>query len=448
MTPSSLGKRAANYFIDIAFSVMFSGILLFVTSRLAYIVVDPKWFADRHEVGLLLSLAIFCVYLFVYYFVSESRWGKTPAKFLTNTKVVSDRSSPVRPTQIVGRTLARLIPLDEFSIFFGGNQKTWHDSLSHTLVVEDSTNANTSKSKVIKYSLFVILGLIVIGMIWAQFDKVKNGPLTNLYEITSLPSGYTLDSVVTKEFSDQPYVEVRYKGQPVTLSAGSVATYYIDVNQFNKGTTKFSPPSNCGFTHPIDPLLGEKVYGKIQCHLEQEVAGYKLYAPDNSEESKLGNGNGVNTYYVDHEDVIITISGPLDLDAVTNIVNSIQKTGLQALKQKIGTSSSSGQNQDQANSCQSNPVPGSIEFDIPPGPKTDSQAGEIARSVGASYPRLRDGSIVKVNGIGYPSGKYTLTVTQGTETTAIAKIKSLTYVTYVDQVKSYCAPTQPKLKVE
>lgn len=337
MASASLGKRAANYFIDIAFSILFSGIMLFVTSRLTYVVVDPGWFTNRHETALLLSLLVFCLYLFVYYFASESRWRKTPAKFLTNTKVISDNETPVRPTQIMGRTLARLIPLDEFSIFFGGNQKTWHDSLSHTQVVEDSTGVNTRKSKIIKYSLFVLLGLLVVGMIWAQFDKMKNGPLANLYEITSLPAGYNLSSVDTKEFNDQPYVEIRYRGQPQTLPEGTTATYHIDVNQFNKGTTKFSPPSNCGFTHPIDPLLGEKVYGKVQCHLEKEIAGHKIYVPDNSDESKLGNGYGVKTYYIDHEDVIITISGPLDLDSVTNIVNSIQKVSLQTLKQKIGT---------------------------------------------------------------------------------------------------------------
>jgi hypothetical protein len=123
------------------------------------------------------------------------------------------------------------------------------------------------KSKVLRYGLSTAIFLIVAGLIWSQFAKTKNSPIDSTYEITSLPSGYTLSSADIKEFNHKSYAVIRYKGQPQMLPGGLTGVYYIDLSQFKIGDTVFNPPSNCGFTHPIDPTLGEKAYGKRGCWL-------------------------------------------------------------------------------------------------------------------------------------------------------------------------------------
>jgi len=76
---------------------------------------------------------------FIYYFIFELLFAKTPAKWLTASKVVSSKSTKdvtVKPSlgQIFIRSLSRLIIIDPFFIPFLGT--TLHDYLSGTMVVE------------------------------------------------------------------------------------------------------------------------------------------------------------------------------------------------------------------------------------------------------------------------------------------------------------------------
>ena len=76
---------------------------------------------------------------FIYYFIFELLFAKTPAKWLTASKVVSSKSTKdvtVKASlgQIFIRSLSRLIIIDPFFIPFLGT--TLHDYLSGTMVVE------------------------------------------------------------------------------------------------------------------------------------------------------------------------------------------------------------------------------------------------------------------------------------------------------------------------
>jgi uncharacterized RDD family membrane protein YckC len=76
---------------------------------------------------------------FIYYFILELLFAKTPAKWLTASRVVSAKSEPgkfIKPSlgQICIRSLSRLIIIDPFFIPFLGT--TLHDYLSGTMVVE------------------------------------------------------------------------------------------------------------------------------------------------------------------------------------------------------------------------------------------------------------------------------------------------------------------------
>jgi len=78
-----------------------------------------------------LSMAI----MVVYYVISESLWQKTPAKFITRTKVVSIKGGKPEFSQIVGRTFARFIPFEPLSVLASPLGRGWHDTLSGTMVV-------------------------------------------------------------------------------------------------------------------------------------------------------------------------------------------------------------------------------------------------------------------------------------------------------------------------
>ena len=68
-----------------------------------------------------------------YYLGFEAAFGRTPAKFLTGTKVVDVNGGRARFTQILGRTFSRFVPFEPFS--FLGSGHGWHDRWSDTRVV-------------------------------------------------------------------------------------------------------------------------------------------------------------------------------------------------------------------------------------------------------------------------------------------------------------------------
>jgi uncharacterized RDD family membrane protein YckC len=70
-----------------------------------------------------------------YYVFFEAVSGRTAGKLLTGCKVVAADGSPPRVGQIIGRSLARMIPFEPFSVLFSADGIGWHDSLSGTRVV-------------------------------------------------------------------------------------------------------------------------------------------------------------------------------------------------------------------------------------------------------------------------------------------------------------------------
>lgn len=72
----------------------------------------------------------------LYYVPFETGFGRTPAKLITGTKVVSEDGGPPGLGRVLGRTLVRMVPFEVFS-FLGGDGRPvgWHDSWSGTRVV-------------------------------------------------------------------------------------------------------------------------------------------------------------------------------------------------------------------------------------------------------------------------------------------------------------------------
>jgi uncharacterized RDD family membrane protein YckC len=102
------GTRLANSLLDTVFQVV-----------TALLVTGPDWYS---------------IVFFFYYLGFEALFGKTPAKWITGTRVVTTRGRRPRFAQILGRTFTRLVPFEAFS-FLGRKASGWHDTWSGTRVV-------------------------------------------------------------------------------------------------------------------------------------------------------------------------------------------------------------------------------------------------------------------------------------------------------------------------
>ena len=118
-----MGARLLNFLIDTFLS-------RFVATMVAIVVLRAAGPGDATAV---LSVVIVLGGMVGYYVVFEGIFGWTVGKLVTGTRVIrADGNKPNVP-QIIGRTFARFIPFEPFSVLFG---RGWHDSLSGTRVVK------------------------------------------------------------------------------------------------------------------------------------------------------------------------------------------------------------------------------------------------------------------------------------------------------------------------
>lgn len=97
--------------------------------------------------------------------------------------------------------------------------------------------------------------------------------------------------------------------------------------------------------------------------------------------------------------------------------------------------------------CVSKPVSGQVIFDVAqPAPFTDSRVNEIEKSINAIHLTWRDGSIIKIDGKDYSSGKYVASVDKGSEESAVKILKNNPHVIFASNM-SVC-PAQTQVKVE
>jgi uncharacterized RDD family membrane protein YckC len=70
-----------------------------------------------------------------YYSLFEANTGRSIGKYITKTKVVTEKGDKPKFKAILIRSLCRSIPFDALS-FLGSDASGWHDSISKTKVVE------------------------------------------------------------------------------------------------------------------------------------------------------------------------------------------------------------------------------------------------------------------------------------------------------------------------
>lgn len=131
---ASRGRRLANYLIDALVCNIVMAVLM-----VGYAAIGGEAAAAAlKERDLLQSLVLSLLMLFAYYVPLEGMFGATVGKLVTGTRVVDEQGRPPSWGQVLGRTAARLLPFEGFSLLFSPNDRisAWHDRLPKTLVVQ------------------------------------------------------------------------------------------------------------------------------------------------------------------------------------------------------------------------------------------------------------------------------------------------------------------------
>ena len=135
--PAGRWRRFFNWAIDyVGFSLLAILVVMPYTIWLA-VKGGEAALAKLEEPNLLRDYAIgFCAML-LYYIPMEGFFGFTIGKLVTGTWVVTELGGKPTWGQIVGRTIARFIPFEPFSLLFSNDKERrgWHDSLPKTYVV-------------------------------------------------------------------------------------------------------------------------------------------------------------------------------------------------------------------------------------------------------------------------------------------------------------------------
>ncbi|CAI8728285.1 RDD family protein [Chryseobacterium sp. IT-36CA2] len=129
---ASSGIRLANNFLDLIVLYIIN-YLLSTVSNLLYEVTSIEFFYFYSNGNMLWQLLIGNFNYCLYYFLMENYLdGRTVAKYITGTKVISTDGTKPTTQQIIYRSLSRIVPFDGLS-FLGVNG--WHDSWSDTRVI-------------------------------------------------------------------------------------------------------------------------------------------------------------------------------------------------------------------------------------------------------------------------------------------------------------------------
>ena len=132
---ASQNKRFANHVLDTIFLFVFAFIFT-IGVGIVVAIVAPDMLSIFDEDSFLLNyLLTFCAGT-IYYTGFEYLTGRTVAKYITRTKVVTDKGGKPDFQSILVRSMCRFIPFEAFS-FLGDGAAGWHDTISKTTVIEE-----------------------------------------------------------------------------------------------------------------------------------------------------------------------------------------------------------------------------------------------------------------------------------------------------------------------
>lgn len=183
---ASMGQRFFHYITDTVIFFILIYFNFFSTARIFFF--DDYNEVMNNETTMTLVMMIVPIILFFgYYFFFELFLGATPAKFLTETRVISrNREGKLKPLNILIRSVSRKIPFNPLSFLsseegYKKGSRTlqendmyrvigWHDQLSNTVVAKE-VNDGISGKRYLWILLIVFLALIIY-LVKAFVDSV------------------------------------------------------------------------------------------------------------------------------------------------------------------------------------------------------------------------------------------------------------------------------------
>lgn len=138
--PAGRWRRFFNLLIDYACFTLLAMLMLMPYAMWLMMKGGDAAVATLEEPNFLRDYAIGISAMLVYYIPMEGFFGFTVGKLITGTRVVNEQGGKPRWGQVVGRTFARFIPFEAFSVLFANDKERrgWHDSLPKTYVVRNS----------------------------------------------------------------------------------------------------------------------------------------------------------------------------------------------------------------------------------------------------------------------------------------------------------------------
>lgn len=128
---ASKSVRFTNFILDVILAlIIYYGVRYILYSMGLGPLFEPK---DNPLLQFLILL-YWPLVLFLYYFIFEALYQRTPAKFFTKTIVVYRDGTKPSLSSICARSLLRLVPFEQFT-FFGKDSTGLHDSGSKTHVI-------------------------------------------------------------------------------------------------------------------------------------------------------------------------------------------------------------------------------------------------------------------------------------------------------------------------
>lgn len=156
---ASLSRRFFHLCVDILVTIL---IFSFVISSIAHLPSKNEFalkMTDFFNSEFAIYVLFFC-WRFFYYFTYETLFQITPAKILTESRVIDVESKQMTSGQIAVRTISRFIPFEAFT-FFG--TKGFHDSFSNTTVVPENKTSWVGRTTI--FSLLILFIAIIYLMI-------------------------------------------------------------------------------------------------------------------------------------------------------------------------------------------------------------------------------------------------------------------------------------------
>jgi hypothetical protein len=120
--------RLANYFLDYLLIGLTTVLLISIIG------LQQKPIQVNGSEAIVVKIFYYLIIKFLYFLIFESITGRTPAKFITRTIVITTTCKKPTFYHIFIRTICRFIPLEPLS-FLGDEPTGWHDELSKTVVI-------------------------------------------------------------------------------------------------------------------------------------------------------------------------------------------------------------------------------------------------------------------------------------------------------------------------